>query len=815
MALTYSQLPSFASGRVIRLAKDHPLTEFITDSRKLIISESSCFFAIAGPRHDGHEFVRQVYAAGIRQFVVEKELKWEEFPDANFFLTSSALGVIQDAATFHRKQFHLPVIGITGSNAKTIVKEWLFQLLSPDFTIVKNPGSYNSQLGVPLSVLQMRPRHNLGLFEAGISKPGEMQKIARIIQPDIGLFTNIGSSHDEGFAGRREKIKEKLNLFSSCKTIVYRADHLDIDKEVKESCKGAKLLGWGASPDAEVVVDISGASVVVNHEGKRHSFTIPLHETAHQENAIHCIVIMLHLGVADDVIQARLGYLKSVPMRMELKQGVNNSVLIDDTYNNDLAGLQISLDFLEGQQKSKKVLVISDILQSGLPDEEMVSQIAATVRHHKVHELVAVGSAMSAFRSHFDFINAKQFYPDTKSFLNSNPEDRFLDAAILIKGARTFGFERVVKKLERKIHGTVMEIDLAAVVGNLNFFKSQLKPGVRLMVMVKAFAYGSGSEEVATLLQYHNVDYLGVAYPDEGAELRRNNIRLPIMVMNPTEGSFAVLMENDLEPEIYNLKLLRSLITFLEGRSCKIHLKIDSGMHRLGFQEDELDEVVGVLRGQGNIQVASMFTHLAGSDEAEHDAFTRQQAAAFDRASKKLATELRINPIRHMLNSPGILRFPDLQYDMVRLGIGLYGIDPTGGRSAGLQPVATLKTIISQIKTIPAGETIGYGRRGVAKSAMKLATIAIGYADGFSRGHSRGIGSVLVNGKKAPVVGNVCMDMTMVDITGIDASEGDEVVIFGKELPITEVASRVGTIPYEILTSTSERVRRVFHAESF
>jgi len=814
MALNFSQLPAFANGRMIRLVKDHPVSDYITDSRKLVVSDGSCFFAINGARNDGHQFIGAVYAAGVRQFVVEKELGWSEFPDANFFRTNSSLGVIQDAATFHRKQFNLPVIGITGSNAKTIVKEWLYQLLSPLYTIVKNPGSYNSQLGVPLSVLQIRPQHNLALFEAGISKQGEMKKLAGIIQPTIGLFTNIGSSHDEGFRDRREKIREKLLLFSSCRTIVYRADHTDIDREVKETLKGIELLGWGSSPGASVPVNINGSSVVINHGNKEHRFTLPLREAAQMENTIHCIVVMLQLGTTDAAIQARLTQLKGVPMRMELKQGVNGCLLIDDTYNNDLAGLQISLDFLKGQQKMKKALIISDILQSGLTDEQMVSQVAAILRQHTIHELVAIGPALSGSHRQFDFIATRRFYPDTNSFLDTNPEAGFQNAAILIKGARTFQFERIVKKFERKLHGTVMEIDLAAVVHNLNFFKSRLKPHVRLMVMVKAFAYGSGSEEVATLLQYHRVDYLGVAYPDEGVELRRNNIRLPIMVMNPAEESFMLLLDNQLEPEIYNFKLLRALISFLEGRVCKIHLKIDSGMHRLGFQEHELDEVISILKQHSNLEVASVFTHLAGSDEAQHDAFSREQAAVFDRAANRLSSALHINPIRHILNSPGILRFPDLQYDMVRLGIGLYGIDPTAENHAALQPVATLKTVISQIKTIASGETIGYGRRGVAKSQMKLATIAIGYADGFSRSHSRGVGSVLVNGKKAPVVGNVCMDMTMVDITGIDAGEGDEVIIFGAGLPISEVASRIGTIPYEVLTNTSERVRRVFHTES-
>lgn len=796
------------------MVHDHPITEFLTDSRKVIISKGSCFFAISGTRHDGHQFIDALYAAGIRLFVVEKELVWNKFPDASFFLTSSSLRVIQDAASSHRRQFKLPVIGVTGSNAKTIVKEWIYQLLSPDHTIVKNPGSYNSQLGVPLSVLRISDYHTLGVFEAGISRPGEMANLAAIIQPTIGLFTNIGSSHDEGFRDRREKIREKLTLFKDCRSVIYCADHTEIHKEITNVLKGAQLLSWGSGNDVVFHVTRREGGIDIIYNGTSHRFDLPFRRSAQLENAIHCIVLMLHLGISGDDIQRRLSHLKGVPMRMELKQGVNNCLVIDDTYNNDLAGLQISLDFLSGQRKVKKVLIISDILQSGLSAENMVKQIASTITSYAIDELIAIGPSLSSFRSHLQFISRSQFHPDTGSFLATVPESLFHDAAILVKGARPFQFERIVNRLERKLHGTVMEIDLVAVVNNLNFFRSRLKPGVRLMVMVKALAYGSGSEEVATLLQYHRVDYLGVAYPDEGAELRRNNIRLPIMVMNPTEESFGMLLDHQLEPEIYSMRMLRSLIAFLDGRPCKIHLKIDSGMHRLGFHESDLDEATDLLRDQPAIEIASVFTHLAGSDEPEHDAFTRQQAATFERASQKLSLALGIRPIRHVLNSPGILRFDDLQYDMVRLGIGLYGIDPTSEPHPGLETVATLKTIISQVRSIPAGETIGYGRRGVAKTEMKLATIAIGYADGFSRGHSRGVGYVLVNGKRAPVVGNVCMDMTMVDITGIEANEGDEVIIFGKDLPITEVASRVGTIPYEILTSTSERVRRVFHTES-
>jgi alanine racemase len=814
MALLFSQLPSIASGRMIRMAHDHPITHVITDSRKPVITEGACFFAIAGPRHDGHQFVQSLYDTGVRQFVVERDLPSFDHPDASVFLADSTLDVLQRAAAFHRSQYNLPVIGITGSNAKTIIKEWLDQLLSPDYVIVKNPGSYNSQLGVPLSVMEIREHHNLGIFEAGISRKGEMEKLANIIQPTIGVFTNIGSSHDEGFESRGEKIAEKLRLFKSCRSLIYCADHAEVDSAIRARLSGVELIGWGSSKGAVVPVTSEGSEVRIMMGGQTHTFNLSFREAAQRENAIHCIVLLLHVGQKPGVIQSRLLALRSIPMRLELKQGINQCLLIDDTYNNDVVGLHISLDFLAGQQKSRKVLILSDILQSGLGSAELAKNVAGILRAYSLHHFVGIGQTLVSNKALFDFIPETEFFDDTESFLRTEPERRLKESAVLVKGARPFQFEAIVKRLERKIHGTVMEVDLAAVVNNLNYFRSRLQPGVRLMVMVKAFAYGSGSEEVAALLQYHRVDYLGVAYSDEGVELRRNHITLPIMVMNPSEESFSVMTDHNLEPEIYSIKLMRSLISSVNG-SCTVHLKIDSGMHRLGFTDRDLDEAIRLLKANPRIQVASIFTHLAGSDETEHDTFTREQASKFDKLSKKVMKELNISPMRHVLNSPGILRFPDLQFDMVRLGIGLHGVDPTEQNRKGLQPVATLKTIISQIRQVAAGETVGYGRKGVARHPMTLATIAIGYADGFSRSNSRGVGQVLVNGKRAPVVGNVCMDMTMIDITGIEAEEGDEVIIFGKDLPIAEVATRTGTIPYEVLTNTSERVKRIFHTESF
>lgn len=813
--IVFSKLPSIATGALTQLREDRNIRSFLTDSRKSIQSDS-CFVAIKGDRHDGHDYLRTLYDSGVRMFIVGRELDWKSFPEANFFLAPSALAALQEIAAWHRSQISYPVIGITGSNGKTIVKEWIYQLLAPQYRIVKNPGSYNSQLGVPLSVLMMQPHHQMGVFEAGISMPGEMSRLGKIIQPTIGIFTNIGSSHDAGFTSRAQKVREKLELFRNSKVIIYCRNYADIHEAVVQLSPAATLLDWAHHGPATIMVESKDdGSLKINYERKNHFFTAPFIDSASRENLVHCIVLMLHLGIGDSVIQEGVNSLKAVPMRLELKQGVNQSLIIDDTYNNDLAGLQISLDFLAGQQKQKKALILSDILQSGLSDEELVREIAGAVIREGVNVFVGIGPLLLTHESWFRGVPETSFYPNTDAFLADLDPDMFQSSVILVKGARPFRFESIVQRLQRKVHGTVMEIDLSCVVHNLNYFKSLLKPEVRTMVMVKAFAYGSGSEEVANLLQYHRVDYLGVAYPDEGIELRKNRISLPIMVMNPSEESFPSLLEYNLEPELYSLKILRAFIRFLGRRSSRVHIKIDSGMHRLGFEEKDMAELISLLKSHPGLIIASVFTHLAGSDEAAHDAFSKDQVAVFLQRYDQLCAAIQQRPMRHVLNSPGILRFPDFQFEMVRLGIGLYGVDPTDGtQKADLQPVATLKSVISQIRTVPAGQSIGYGRSGQAIKDMTVATIAIGYADGFSRAFSRGVGEVLVRDKRCPVVGNVCMDMTMIDVTGIDAHEGDEVIIFGKDLPIGEVAQKIGTIPYEILTNTSERVKRVFHAES-
>lgn len=810
--MQFSQLESITSGKIIQLSQDRKISYLITDSRKPMVAEESVFFALAGERHDGHRYIQNLYDLGIRQFIVEKPIEASSFPLANICQVPSTLSALQNMVAHHRSTFSIPVVGITGSNGKTIIKEWLYQLLEGDRSIVKNPGSYNSQIGVPLSVWAIAPHHQLGIFEAGISTRGEMERLEKIIQPTIGIFTNIGTAHNEGFVNQTEKIEEKLKVFRHVSTLIYCADHTDVSKHIQQ--QKIPSLSWGFHSTADIQVEKISSGYGIHYQGNSFVITLPFDDKASVENCFHCISLLLYFGYAAPAIQQKVNLLRAIPMRLELKQGVNRCQLIDDTYNNDVAGLKISLDFLNGQQKKKKTVILSDILQSGLTENELIDQVSLLLKSYPLYQFIGIGPVLSAHQSYLSLSGKNHFYPSTEVFLQNLDTAQFEDELILVKGARAFQFEKIVSRLQRKIHGTVMEIDLNKMVNNLNYFKSQLRHGVKLMAMVKAFAYGSGSEEVANLLQFHQVDYLGVAYTDEGVDLRKNNISLPIMVMNPAEENFHSLLAFSLEPAIYNLKMLTAFCHFTEGKQAALHIEVDTGMHRLGFDESDLPAIISLLRTNPQLKIASVFSHLAGADESVHDGFSKEQFEKFTRFYEGLSQALNIRPLRHILNSPGILRFPDFQLDMVRLGIGLYGVNPTEQEFNQLVPVATLKTIISQIKTIKAGETIGYGRKGKASSEMKMATIAIGYADGFSRSFSQGKGLVLVRGKKVPVVGNVCMDMTMIDVTGTDAQEGDEVILFGPDLPLQEVAQRIQTIPYEILTNTSERVKRVFFAES-
>ena len=809
-------IPSFKDLQVIldhsgfTLHHESAIAYLLTDSRKAIVSPGSLFFAIDGPRHDGHQFLTDLYAKGIRQFVVEKKVDPNLLPEANLIQVPGSIAALQKIATYHRRQFVLPVIGITGSNGKTIVKEWLYQLLIKKQRVVKSPLSYNSQIGVPLSVWQLSKNSEMAIFEAGISTREEMQNLEQIIRPTLGIFTNLGTAHSEGFENQEEKAEEKAKLFRNTDKVIYCLDHLLVNQAIRQL--EVPVFTWGKMLGADLQIINSqkaeGETLIrMLWKEAEKELHIPFSDRASIENALHCVACLTTLGYDFREIQEGIAELREIPMRLELKKGINQCYLIDDTYNNDLWGLQAALEFLEQQNLSaRKTVVLSDIQQSGLEHEALYRQVADLLKAKQVDRLVGVGTEMIKNREKFSL--EKSFYPDTASFLQDDPT--FQGEMILVKGARTFAFESIINKLQQKIHGTVLEIDLNALTHNLNFYRSQLQPQTRIMVMVKAFAYGSGSFEVAHLLQYHKVDYLGVAYADEGVALREHGINIPIMVMNPAGESFDSLLKNNLEPEIYSPALLAEFTRHLAGRKAGIHIKLDTGMRRLGFEEEELTALIDHLKEHVNLEVKSVLSHLSGADEDEHDRFSDQQASQFIKMVGRLEQALSIRPIKHLLNSPGIMRFPRYHFDMVRLGIGLYGVDTNRTHQDRLQSISTLKTVISQIKHVPKGETIGYGRKGKAHEDITIATIAIGYADGFNRMLSNGKGEVLIKGQKAPVIGNVCMDMTMVDITGIDASEGDEVVIFGPDLPITDLAEKLNTIPYEVLTNIGERVKRVF-----
>ncbi len=814
----------------------------LTDSRFLSNPEASIFFAIKGERHDGHKFVIDLYEKGIKEFVLEKDVvegdenlkAFIQKPDLKIWLVTNSIKALQNLAAQKRQNFNYPVIGITGSNGKTIVKEWLNTLLEEDFEIIKSPRSYNSQIGVALSVWEMSENHNLGIFEAGISLQNEMQQLEHIIKPTIGIFTNIGPAHNEGFKSIKQKVSEKLRLFKNSDILIYCQDYQEIKEEVQILLKAVnpkiELLGWSKNGFSEVAVSTfsfqNETEVTITRKAKKFAFKVPFIDAASLENAIHCAFTGIYISETNpkkinlSKFFERFKLLRQVAMRLELKQGNNSNYIIDDTYNNDLGGLKMAFNFMSQQQtKRKKVLIISDILQTGLPELDLYKDLAELIESQHIHFLIGIGQRISQNQNLFGNITTlkPQFYISTSQFLKEFNLESLFDSLILVKGARTFEFEKIVNQLVMKIHGTVFEINLDALTHNLNFYRSKVGPSTKIMAMVKAFAYGSGSTEVASWLQYHRIDYLAVAYPDEGVVLRQDGIKLPILVLNSDPETFFKVFEFNLEPEIYSLRILKAYINFKQNvypnAKTKIHLKIDTGMNRLGFIEDDFEELLQLLIDQRNIEVASIFSHLAGADENEHVAFSKMQIKNFTILSEKIIKRLGYSPLRHICNSAGIVRFPEAKFDMVRLGIGLYGVESSALEPDALQIVGTLKTTISQIKTIQKGDTVGYGRHGKVEKETKIATLAIGYADGYDRGFSKGVGKVMVNGTMCPTIGNVCMDMTMIDVSEAICKEGDQVIIFGQNPSISKLSKSIETIPYEILTGVSERVKRVFYHE--
>ena len=800
-----------------RLVEGQSIIQYLVmDSRSVSVPEHALFFALSSHR-DGHEFIKDAYAKEIRSFVISDRKFINQYPDCNFIIVADVLKALQHLAIEHCKQFNLKTIGITGSNGKTIVKEWLYQLLAADYHIVRSPKSYNSQIGVPLSVWQITAENDLGIFEAGISGMGEMDILANIIEPEIGVLTNIGEAHAEGFNSKKEKLTEKLKLVKGSDVFIYSPDYTaDLNEH---DLPGKKKFSWSSTQGADLriisieTVEENSFLTAIFHD-QEIDCMLPFKDKASIENGIICWAVLLALNYAPEQAKVRLGKISHVSMRLELKNGINQCSVIDDSYSADISSLVIALDFLNQQnQHPKKTVILSDLFETGKEDSELYSEIADLLAQKKISRLIGIGEHIS--RSAELFRQETHFFKDTDAFLEAFSTLSFNHETILVKGARRFEFGRISKLLTQKIHDTVLEIDLNAMVGNLQFYRSKIEPGVKIMAMVKAFSYGSGSFEIANLLQFHKVDYLAVAYADEGIALRKAGINLPIMVMSPEESAFEAIIKHRLEPEIYSSEILNSFTNALSDQDVDypIHIKIDSGMHRLGFEASEISHLMLTLKESKSVKVQSIFSHLVASSEAEHDGFTQQQIDQFKAISQQLIASLGYRPILHISNTSGIGRWPSAQMDMVRLGIGLYGFDAGLLNNRGLQTTMVLKTTVTQIKTLAPGETVGYSRRGVMPHGGNIATVKIGYADGYNRAFGNGVGKMLINGYLAPTVGSICMDMTMLDITGIDVKAGDEAIVFNRDHDIMELAKQINTIPYEILTNISQRVKRIYFYE--
>lgn len=793
----------------------------LTDSRSLVFPETTLFFALRTKVGDGHRYVADLYRRGVRNFVVGTLPAEHEtaFPDANFLQVMSPLKALQRLAERHREEHDIPVIGVTGSNGKTVVKEWLYQLLSPTLHVTRSPKSYNSQVGVPLSVCLLGEHSEIGIFEAGISQPGEMAALRAIIQPTIGVMTNIGPAHQENFESVEEKCHEKLSLFQDAKVLVYCADDAVVDECVTTSLLRGERLAWSRrNPSAALFVSAvetleRGTRITYRFHGAEAAMTIPFTDDASTVNCIHCLAVLLSLNFSAEEIASRMKRLEPVAMRLEVIQGVRNCTLINDTYNSDAASLDIALDFMARRpeiQNKQKVLILSDMFQTGLPATELYAKVAELLNRRAIDHFIGVGPEIS--HAHSLFLMKKSFFPSGEALADSGLLDTLHDSLVLIKGSRPFGFEKITAALSLRVHETTLHVNLDALAGNLNFYRSFMKPETKMVCMVKASAYGAGSVEVAKTLQDRGVNYLAVAVADEGAELRRAGITAGIIVMNPEMTAFKTLFDYELEPEVYNFKLLDALIKAAEKEGIQgfpVHIKLDTGMHRLGFDPRlDLPALIDRLHHQTSVIPRSVFSHFVGSDSPDFDDFSARQFALFDEASKTLQAAFPHKILRHICNSAGIERFPERHLDMVRLGLGLYGIDPIDNRS--LQNVTTLRTTILQIRECPKGDSVGYSRRTVLERDSRIAAIPIGYADGLNRHLGNRRGYCLVNGQRADYVGNICMDVCMIDVTDTDCREGDTVEIFGDNLPPAELARLLDTIPYEILTSVSDRVKRIY-----
>lgn len=823
--LSVHQISSIVGGdyRAPEFNTEIYISSVAIDSRMIFDPESSLFFALKTDRNDGHRYIADLVHSGVRAFVVSSySEEFLKYSNCSFVVVANTLKALQKLAAWNRSQFDIPVLGITGSNGKTIVKEWLFELLH-NHAVIRSPKSYNSQVGVPLSVWNLSADYEMAIFEAGISKPGEMQYLQEIIRPTIGILTNIGEAHQENFSSKQEKLEEKLKLFASCNTLIYCKDQSLVDSVIRsgEINPATKLIAWSfIDPSADLYfrIEETGEDVklITDFEGKTYRVALPFQDAANLENAGHCLAFVLSQHYADNAVLESFRNIQPLAMRLEMKEGINNCLLINDYYNSDINSLQIALSFLNNHARAPylhKTVILSDIQQSGVSDEQLYQEVARLLQMNKTSHLIGIGPRIRKQAALFDM--SVEFYESTEQFLESFQPGKFHQDCILLKGARDFHFERISSVLQKKYHQTILEIDINALIDNLNLFRSLIRPETRIMVMVKAFSYGSGMAEIARILQFHKVDYLAVAVADEGVELRQAGIDLPIVVMNPEQHSFENMIEFRLEPNLYSEEIFESFRKVLQQNAVvryPVHLKLDTGMHRLGFDlEDKIERLLEKLISQEQMVVRSVFSHLAGADEAMHDEFTIGQVQQFLKFSSMIAEKLPYKVFRHILNSAGIERFPQFQFEMVRLGIGLYGVSACN--KGKIKSISRLKTTVSQIRKISAGQTVGYSRKGLIERDSEIAVLPIGYADGYDRRLSNGVGKVFVKGQIVSIIGYVCMDMCMIDVTGLQVSVGDEVELMGEHIPVSDIAETIGTIPYEILTGISQRVKRVYLQE--
>ncbi len=801
------------------------VSSFSVDSRTILDGGATLFFAISGDNNNGHDYLNEAYQKKVSAFVVEQlPSDIEGMGDAIFLVVNNSLRALQQVAAWYRAQYNIPVVGITGSNGKTIVKEWLFELLNDQFKIVRSPKSYNSQVGVPLSAMLLNEDAELGIFEAGISKPDEMCHLQPIIDPGVGIFTTITAAHQENFENITQKIREKLQLFEKSHTIIYCIDQTEVAQEITSFAKqqDVKMYGWSAknNPQAAVLFNITakekGVLIRIQYNNKEADLLFPHSDKASVENICHCLTLLAFLGIDYNDVKEKVESIEPVAMRLEIKQGINNCLVINDSYNSDINSLSIALDVLERQTRNtgrKKTLILSDIQQSGLSKKELYGEVERLLKLRAIDRMIGIGADIAVMAGKYG--GDSTFFSSTDDFIAHFSEEDFRDETILLKGARSFQFDQISVLLQEKAHQTVLEVNLSALADNLSYFRSFLKPETKLMAMVKAFSYGSGATEIARVLQFHRVDYLAVAIADEGVELRKAGITIPIVVMNPEVHSFDQMIEYRLEPNIYSFNLLKRFdesVRHNAAREFPVHLKVETGMNRLGiYSYEELREAINYIKESRRLFVRSVFSHLAVSDEPDQDGYTCAQIQRFEEYCQLVRDAFDYPVWRHLLNSSGIERFKDKQYEMVRVGIGLYGISSIDAPE--VRNVCSLKTTVSQVRNVAKGDTVGYGRKGIVKRPSRIAILPIGYADGFDRRFGNGVGRVFVKNSLAPVIGNVCMDMCMIDVTGLDVKEGDRVELFGDHILLKNVAGSIDAITYEILTSVSQRVKRIYIQE--